>query len=86
MFLEEGFGPPFFLWLGTLAQLFTIKMSFRDELIRLIEAYAVAQASGNDHLKKLMVEELKEWLSVHDIIGPVDVPDEVLETVGKAKK
>ena len=61
-------------------------MSFRDELIELIEAYAVAQASGNAHLKKVMVEELKEWLSVHEIVGPVDVPEEVLESVGKAKK
>lgn len=61
-------------------------MSFREELIELIEAYAVAQSSGSRKLQSMMVEELKSWLDVHDIVGPVDVPDEVLESVGKTRK
>ena len=59
--------------------------AFREELVELIEAYAAAQVSGNARLKILMVEELKKWLAEHDIVGPVDVPEEVKAAVGKSK-
>ena len=61
-------------------------MSYRAELIELIEAYAVAQSSGNNKLKQMMVDELKKWLETHDIVGPVDVPEAVMEAVGKTTK
>ena len=61
-------------------------MGPKEKLVELIEAYAAAQVSKNEKLQMMMTLELKKWLSEHDVVAPVEVPEEVKQAVGKSKK
>lgn len=56
-------------------------MKPRQELVELIDAYAAAQVSGNAKLSKLASAALSEWLSRHDIVAPVNVPEELKDQI-----
>ena len=61
-------------------------MGPKEKLVELIEAYAAAQVSRNEKLQMMMTLELKQWLNDHDVIAPVEVPEEIEEAIGKSKK
>ena len=59
-------------------------MSPREELLELIEAYADATVSGNARLRGMAASALASWIKTHDIVSPVDVPEELIpESVRK---
>ena len=60
-------------------------MSTRQELLELIEAYADAKVSANAKLQQLAAVALGDWIKAHDIVSPVDVPQEVLDQVKAAQ-
>ena len=53
-------------------------MAPREELLELIEAYADAKVSSNRKLQTLAAAALASWLKGHDIVTPVDVPEELI--------
>lgn len=53
-------------------------MAPREELLELIEAYADAKVSGNQRLRKMATTALASWISHHDIVTPMDVPEELV--------
>ena len=53
-------------------------MAPREQLLELIEAYADAKVSENRKLQLLAAGALAEWLKRHDIVAPVDVPEELI--------
>ena len=53
-------------------------MSPREELLELIEAYADAKVSGNARLRGMAAGALASWIKTHDIVSPVDVPEELV--------
>ena len=54
-------------------------MSTRQELLELIEAYADAKVSANAKLQQLAAAALADWIKTHDIVSPVDVPQELID-------
>ena len=56
-------------------------MAPRQELMELIEAYADAKVSTNLKLMELAARAVAIWIAQHDIIAPVEVPEEVKKQV-----
>ena len=52
-------------------------MAPRDQLMLLIEAYADAKSTDNAYLQGLMAKQVSSFLQNHDIVSPVEVPEEI---------
>lgn len=52
-------------------------MTPREQLMLLIEAYADAKSTDNAYLQGLMAKQVSAFLQNHDIVSPVEVPEEI---------
>ena len=58
----------------------------KEELLALIETYGDAKGTHNVILCELVTKLLSRWLNEHDVIAPLEVPEELREKIDRDLK